>query len=199
MRMLPQLNDTDHCALYFPLLLWHCNYMLQFPFWLGREVWGGHVHLPCMWCGSETCPWVPQGISTICNKPDISGANLPAVTVSFSFVAPFSLLACCTSDVHSFKWWGIGIVCLLALMLHTLEEQARIFFSSMAFGTAGVSCCKDCFCSTEKRKNHGHTCDSTADYCLYLVTPEKCKKKKKAVLYSHFQSVVMCKDYFSQE
>lgn len=88
------LEDWGHSSFikwhwYFLLLLWHHNHVLQFPLWLGGEVWGGHVHLPCVWCGSETCPWVPQGVSTICNKPDVSGANLPAVTVSFLIFCTF--------------------------------------------------------------------------------------------------------------
>lgn len=110
------LEDWGHSSFikwhwYFLLLLWHHNHVLQFPLWLGGEVWGGHVHLPCVWCGSETCPWVPQGVSTICNKPDVSGANLPAVTVSFlifcTFPPPPPLLPYCILNIHSFKRWGM--------------------------------------------------------------------------------------------
>lgn len=108
------LEDWGHSSFikwhwYFLLLLWHHNHVLQFPLWLGGEVWGGHVHLPCVWCGSETCPWVPQGVSTICNKPDISGANLPAVTVSFLIFLHLSppLLPYYILNIHSFKWWGM--------------------------------------------------------------------------------------------
>lgn len=131
-----------HC--YFPFLLWHHNYVLQFPLWLGGEIWGGHVHLPCVWCGSETCPWVPQGVSTICNKPDVSGANLPAITVSFLLCCPLLLYFLAAPWIFMLSNDGqYGRYRLLASASTTFpEEQSGTFLNLIAFGTAGHSCCR---------------------------------------------------------
>lgn len=142
---------------YFPLLLWHRNHVLQFPLWLGREIWGGHIHLPRVWCGSETCPWVPQGVSTICNKPDISGANLPAVTVSFfiycTLLPPYFLAV-----PRIFLLWHDGECSSYRLLAsaHTTppEEQAETFFNSMPFGIVGQSYCRLLSHSIGKGKNN---------------------------------------------
>ena len=144
-----------HC--YFPLLLWHRNHVLQFPLWLGGEIWGGHVHLPRVRCGSETCPRVPQGLSTVCNKPDIPGANLPAVTVSFlvcyTLLPPYFLatprIFTLSNDGECYRYR-----LFTSAFITPPEEQAGTFFKSMAFGTAGQSCCRLPSHGTGKGKNN---------------------------------------------